>query len=79
MKKVKLYVTVACPYCHTLKEFLEEHNVIFEEIDVGRDEKARDYIIEKTGKMEVPIMEIDDEIVMGFDKAKITNLLNIKN
>ena len=78
MAKVKLYVTVACPYCYTLKEFLKEHNVIFEEIDVGSDEKARDYIIEKTGKMEAPIIEIDGKIVVGFDKGKICELLDIK-
>ncbi len=76
---VKVYVTIGCPYCFTLKEFLKEHKVSFEEIDVSQDEKARDYIIEKTGKMEVPVVEIDGEIVVGFDKEKICKLLNIKD
>ncbi len=74
---VKVYITPICPYCFTLKEFLREKNVRFEEIDVSQDEKARDYIIKKTGKMEVPVVEIGDEIVLGFDKEKIINLLNI--
>ncbi|MDP1538880.1 MAG: glutaredoxin domain-containing protein [bacterium] len=78
MLKVKVFVTPTCPYCFTLKEFLKEKGIEFEEIDVSRDEKARDYIIKKTGKMEAPVVEIDGEIVAGFDKEKIVNLLNIK-
>ena len=75
---VKVYITPSCPYCLTLKEFLKEKGIEFEEIDVSRDEKARDYIIKKTGRMEAPVVEIDGEIVAGFDKEKIVNLLNIK-
>jgi len=77
-RKVRLFLTPGCPYCFTLKEFLKEHNVEFEEVDVSKDEKARDEMIEKSGKMEVPVIEIDGEIVAGFDKEKIVKLLNIK-
>lgn len=76
--RVKVYTSPICTYCHTLKEFLKEKNIIFEEIDIAENEEARDYIIEKTGKMEAPIMEIDGEVVVGFDKEKISKLLNIK-
>jgi glutaredoxin-like YruB-family protein len=75
---VKLFVTPACPYCFTLKEFFKEHNIEFEEIDVSKNEKAREEIIKKTGKMEAPVVEIDGQIVIGFDKEKICKLLNIK-
>lgn len=75
---VKLFITPTCPYCFTLKEFLKENKVSFEEIDVSRDEKARDYMVEKTGKMEVPVVEINGEIVEGFDKEKISNLLGLE-
>jgi len=75
---VKLFVTPACPYCFTLKEFLKEHNIKFEEVDVSQDEKAREEMIKKSGKMEAPIIEIDGQIVVGFDKEKIVKLLNIK-
>ncbi len=75
---VKVYTTPACPYCFTLKEFLKEHNIKFEEFDVSQDEKARDEMIKKSGKMEAPIVEIDGQIVVGFDKEKIVKLLNIK-
>jgi len=76
---VKLFTSPACPYCFTLKEFFKEHNIDFEEIDVFKDEKTKDDLIKKTGKMEVPIVEIDGEIVIGFDKEKICKLLDIKD
>ena len=76
-KEIKVYTTPICTYCYTLKQFLKEHNVFFEEIDVSQDEKARDYIIEKSGQMEVPVMEIDGQVIIGFDKKKISELLEI--
>jgi len=75
---VKLYTTVACPYCFTLKMFLKEHNINFEEVDISRDEAAKGELIKKTGKMEVPVVEINGEVIVGFDKEKITKLLKIK-
>lgn len=76
---VKLFITPACPYCFTLKEFLKEHNINFEEIDISQNEKARDEIIKKSGQMGAPVIEIDGEIVIGFDKEKISKLLKIKD
>ena len=75
---VKLFVTPACPYCYTLKEFLKEKGIEFEEIDVSKDEKARDEMIKKSGKLEAPVIDIDGQIVVGFDKEKICKLLSIK-
>jgi len=75
---VKVYTTPACPYCYTLKEFLKEKGIEFEEIDVSKDEKARDEMIKKSGKLEAPIIEIDGQIVVGFDKEKICKLLKLK-
>ena len=75
---VKVYVSPACPYCYTLKEFLKEKGIEFEEVDVSKDEKAKEEMIRKSGKLEAPIVEIDGQIVVGFDKEKICQLLNIK-
>jgi len=61
-----------------LKEFFKEHNVEFEEIDISKDEKARNEMIKKSGRLEAPIVEIDGQIVVGFDKEKIVKLLKIK-
>jgi len=77
MKKVRVFSTPTCPYCFTLKEFLKQHNIEFEDIDVSQNELALQEMIEKSGQMGVPVVEIDGEIVVGFDKEKICKLLNI--
>jgi len=75
---VKVYTTPACPYCFTLKEFLKEHNIKFEEINVSKNKKVREEMIKKSGRLEAPILEINGEIVIGFNKEKICKLLKIK-
>ena len=75
---IKVYSTPSCPYCFTLKEFLKQNNIEFEDIDVSKDEKALKEMVEKSGQMGVPVVEIDGEIVVGFDKEKISKILNIR-
>ena len=75
---VKVYSTPMCPYCVTLKQFLKEHNIEFEDIDVSQDKNALDEMVEKSGQLGVPVVDIDGEIIVGFDKEKINQLLNIK-
>lgn len=76
--KAKVYSTSTCPHCIDAKKFLKEKKVDFENIDVGKDEKAAKEMMEKTGQMGVPVIEIDGEIVVGFDEAKISKLLGLK-
>ena len=75
---VKVYSTPSCPYCVSLKTFLKENEIEFEEIDVSQDEKAVEEIIEKTGQLGVPVLEVDGEFVVGFDKKKIIELLDLE-
>jgi len=75
---VKLFTTPTCPYCFTLKEFLRENKIEFEEIDVAKDEKGREEMIHKSNQMGVPVLDINGEIVVGFDKEKISQLLKLK-
>jgi len=77
--KVKVYSTESCPWCHKAKEFLKEHNIPFEDINVGEDEKARNEMIEKSGQMGVPVIDIKGEILVGFDEPKLRELLDIKD
>lgn len=77
-KKVTVYTTAICPYCFTLKKFLDSKGVKYEEVDASSDEKIQDFIIEKTGKMNVPVVVIDDEYIEGFDRKKICELLDIE-
>ena len=76
-KKVKIYSTPTCPFCIMTKKFLKDNNIEFEDIDVSRDKKAAEEIVMKTGQMGVPVVEIDGEIVIGFDRDKIKKLLNL--
>lgn len=75
---IRVFTTISCPYCLTLKEFLKQHNIEFEDTDVSKDKKALEEMIKKSGQMGVPVVDIDGEIVVGFDKEKIVKLLNIK-
>lgn len=76
--KVRIFTSVGCPYCFTLKEFFKEKGIEFEDIDISRDEEAQRDLIQKSGQMVVPVVEVDNQIVVGFDKEKIVKLLNIK-
>ncbi len=76
---IKVYSTPACPYCVTLKNFLKEHDIEFESIDVSQDDKAREEMVEKSDQMGVPVIDIDGEIVVGFNKELIKHLLEIKD
>jgi len=71
MMKVKVYSTPTCPWCHKAKEYLAEKKVKFENIDVSVDDNARDYMIEKSGQMGVPVVEIGKKMIVGFDKEAI--------
>ncbi len=75
---VKVYSTPSCPYCVTLKNFLKKHKINFEDIDVSEREKDLNEMIEKSGQMGVPVINIDGEFIAGFDKKRIVELLKIK-
>lgn len=76
--KVRIFTTPTCPYCFTLKEFFKDNNIQFEEFDVASDKLAREEMIKISGKMEAPVLDIGGEIILGFDREKITKLLNIQ-
>jgi glutaredoxin-like YruB-family protein len=74
----KIYSTPTCVYCKTLKEYLKRNNKEFEDIDVSKDEKQLQEMIKKSGQMGVPVIEIGENVIVGFDKAKIDELLKIQ-
>jgi glutaredoxin-like YruB-family protein len=78
MKKVKIYTTPTCPYCEMAKEFFRENKIEFEEIDVSSNREAAMEMIEKSGQMGVPVIEIDDKIIVGFDIKAIKEALEEK-
>jgi glutaredoxin 3 len=76
--KIRVFSTPTCPYCHTLKMFLEEHGFEYEDVDISSDEKAQEELVEKVGGMGVPVVDIDGEFIVGFEKEKISKLLGIE-
>ncbi len=75
--KTIVYSTPICPYCKLVKDFLNQHNVEFEDIDVSTDHDKAQEMIHKSGQMGVPVVMIGEDIVIGFDKVKLKELLNI--
>ncbi len=78
MATVKVYSTPNCPYCKLTKQFLTENNIAYEDIDVSVNQLAAQEMISRSGQMGVPVVDIDGQIVVGFDKNKIKQLLNLK-
>jgi glutaredoxin-like YruB-family protein len=76
-KEVKIYSTPTCPYCIRAKQFLKENNIPFLDIDVAKDAQAGEEMIEKSGQMGVPVLDIGGEIIVGFDQEKIREALGI--
>ncbi|HEY4493067.1 MAG TPA: glutaredoxin family protein, partial [Candidatus Paceibacterota bacterium] len=76
-KKVKIYSTPTCVWCRATKDFLTEHNVPFEDINVASDAVAREYMFKRTGQMGVPVIEIGNDIIIGFNEERISELLGI--
>jgi glutaredoxin 3 len=75
MAKVKVYSTPTCPWCHKAKDYLKSKGVDFEDINVAEDREAADEMVEKSGQMGVPVIEIDGDVIVGFDQAKIDSAL----
>ena len=79
MPRIRLFTTPICPYCFSLKRFLEEKGVEVEEIDVTKNEIAMEEMINETQQTTVPVLDIDGEFVVGFDREKICKLLKIED
>ncbi len=79
--QVTVYSTPTCPYCKMAKEFFQHHGVEFESIDVAADEKKAEEMIQKSGQMGVPVIVVkkgnQEDVIVGFDQGKISELLGV--
>lgn len=78
MKNVNIYSTPTCHFCHMAKDYFKENNIEYTEFDVAADAEKRTEMMEKTGQMGVPVIEIGDEFIIGFNESKIKELLAAK-
>lgn len=76
-KKIIVYSTPTCHYCHLLKDYLTEKGFAYEAVDVSADFEAKKAALEKSGQLAVPVTDIDGKIVVGFDQDAIDALLGI--
>ena len=77
MHNVIIYSTPSCHFCHMAKDFFKANNVAYTEYDVASNLDKRKEMVEKSGQMGVPVIIIDDQITVGFDKSKIASALGI--
>lgn len=77
-QEVTVYSTPTCPYCNMAKKYFEEKKVNFHDFDVSMDAGARRAMVEKSGQMGVPVIDIDGTVIVGFDRPKIEAALGQK-
>ncbi len=77
MKNVVIYTTPTCGYCKMTKAWFKENNVTYTEQDVTLDEAAQKAMIEKSGQMGVPVIDIDGQILVGYQPDKLKQLLGL--
>lgn len=76
--KVTVYSTPTCPWCHVAKDFLKHQHIAFEDVNVAADvERARE-MIQKSGQMGVPVIDVDGQIIIGYDEQALKKALKIK-
>ena len=78
MPKVIIYTTPTCVHCRRAKAFFKAHNVPYQEKDVASNETALHEMLHKSGQLGVPVIDIEGEIIVGFDESALNELLSIK-
>jgi len=77
-RQVTVYTTPTCSWCTTLKTYLDSHKVFYREVNVASDTAAAQAMVKKSGQQGVPQTEINGQMIVGFDKSRINQLLEIK-
>ncbi len=77
MHKVAIYTTPTCHFCHMAKDYFKENNISYEEFDVAADMAKRKEMVDMTKQLGVPVIRIDDSVIVGFNKPKVMELLGL--
>ncbi len=78
MKKVEIYSTPVCVYCNHAKEFFKKHNIAYTEHNVAADQQKRAEMLEKSGQMGVPVIDVDGSVLVGYDEKILSELLGVQ-
>lgn len=77
-KKIEIYSTETCHFCHMAKDFFNAHNLAFTDYNVGKDPQKLTEMREKSGQLGVPVIVIDGgEVIVGFDQNRLANILGV--
>lgn len=74
---VVIYTTATCPWCSKAKDYLKSHKISFKEVRVDQNQSGLKELVKLTNQMGVPVIVINGKPIIGFDKQKIDNLLNL--
>jgi len=74
--EIKVYSTPTCPYCTMAKEYFSSKGIDFQQFDVSSDKNALEEMTKLSGQMGVPVISIDGQVMVGFDKSRIDALLD---
>lgn len=75
-KNITIYTTPTCQFCKAAKELFEKSEVSYEEKDVTEDAEARTAMIQKSGQLGVPVIDIDGQVVIGYNEDRLLELIN---
>lgn len=75
---VTVYSSPTCPWCTKAKQFLKTHKVPFKDVDVSANTKAAASMMEKSGQSGIPVIEVDNSIIVGYDEGALKKALKIK-
>ena len=76
-KKVTIYTTPTCHFCHMAKDFFKEKGITFTDYNVAQDLEKRQEMIQKSGQMGVPVIFVGDEMIIGFDQERLASALGL--
>jgi len=76
-RQITIYSTPTCHFCHMAKDFFKEYNIAFTDYDVLADMQKRQEMVDKSGQLGVPVIIIDGQVTVGFDKDKMSQLLGL--
>jgi glutaredoxin 3 len=75
--EITVYSTPTCPYCGMVKEFLEENKLAFKDINVAEDKEKAQEMIDKSGQLGVPVIDVGGKLIVGFDKSELKKALGL--
>lgn len=77
MSNVIIYTTPTCHFCGAAKAFLKENGISYQDVNVAEDADAADEMIKKSGQMGVPVIDVDGQIIVGFDKPRLAQAIGV--